>query len=198
MLKGFKAWKRPWDMIKLQGALFPSASTNKLITLHSISEKDKSTDYSSWHRWDWSLAKGCLIHLHTETLRETRTVSYSCKTNFVKPFVEDDFYNHYSINVVQVVRFRFMYSHYNGNTLHPPPKKKKQQQQLNINGTLQIPIPVPINNLNSPLLKVSCSPKECFCVNNQKIYVWAPLPRGGCPAKIRARAKHKNPERGGK
>lgn len=125
MLKGFKAWKRPWDMIKLQGALFPSASTNKLITLHSISEKDKSTDYSSWHRWDWSLAKGCLIHLHTETLRETRTVSYSCKTNFVKPFVEDDFYNHYSINVVQVVRFRFMYSHYNGNTLHPPPKKKQ-------------------------------------------------------------------------
>ncbi len=48
MLKGTSAWKRPWNMTKLQGAFFPSATTNKLITLRSLNEEDKSRDYSRW------------------------------------------------------------------------------------------------------------------------------------------------------
>lgn len=44
-------------MTKLQGAFFPSATTNKLITLRSIYEEDKSRDYSSWEMM--GLISGC-------------------------------------------------------------------------------------------------------------------------------------------
>lgn len=47
MLQGTSAWKRPWNMMKLPGDFFPSAITNKLITLHPLDEEAKSRDCSS-------------------------------------------------------------------------------------------------------------------------------------------------------
>lgn len=48
-LKGTSAWKRPWNMTKLQGAsFFPPATTNKWISLRSLNEQDRSRDYRSW------------------------------------------------------------------------------------------------------------------------------------------------------
>lgn len=48
MLEGTWAQKRPWNVMKLQGAFFPSATANKLITPRSLDEEDKSSNYSGW------------------------------------------------------------------------------------------------------------------------------------------------------
>lgn len=57
LLQGTSAWTRPWNMTKLQGAVLPSATTNKLITLGSLNEEDKCRDFSSCEKM--GLIFGC-------------------------------------------------------------------------------------------------------------------------------------------
>lgn len=56
ILEGTSAWKRPWNMTKLQGVFLPSATSNKLITLRSLVKRTKVESFGADWWWALSLA----------------------------------------------------------------------------------------------------------------------------------------------